>query len=286
MTMAFTPHGPGPITRLKNEILDRLTDGNWVDFCRFMKAQDGTRVLAVIKALSEADLNLPPDQLTSTDILWHIRLAISSAPVVEYIVERELAESLSSSSLPDAGMTVEEAFRLPFAVVAIRIQGHPKTDYQLYAIDGTDLLISNGGFAKAGLSSPMSSIYQRDKGSDLEGLRTQLGILAYIVHGKDTQEDHLGNRGSAKKSRNKSGVEVVRGVVGGRFAAAYRIWHKAQTESDAGNHAGPRPHLRQGHWHLYWTGKGRTTPKMNFVHPCLVNADEVGDVEIQRTVKA
>jgi len=286
--MAFTPPKPGPMTRIKNEILDHLAEDGWLDFCKFVKGQNETMVLALTKTLLEVDLFLNPDQLTPRDIFWHITLALSSSPVVEYIVEKELADSLGTASLPDEEMTIEEAFRLPFQVVAIRIAGAAKTAYKLYAINDGDLLVSadDGHFAMEHLSSPMGSIYPRFKGTDSKGFRTQLGVLAYIVHGKDTQEDRIWNRGSSKKARNKVGTEVVRGVVGGRFAAAYRLWTKAQSDSRGGTHAGPRPHLRAGHWHLYWTGRGRTTPKMNFVHPCLVNADEVGDVEIQRTLQA
>lgn len=48
------------------------------------------------------------------------------------------------------------------------------------------------------------------------------------------------------------------------------------------------PHWRRAHWHLYWTGKGRTVPKHNWIQPVLVNAD-IGDVDrlpvVEREVK-
>lgn len=36
---------------------------------------------------------------------------------------------------------------------------------------------------------------------------------------------------------------------------------------------GMRKHLRRGHFHLYWTGKGRKVPRINFVAPTLVGGD-------------
>ena len=289
--MTFMPPKPGPITRLKNEIIDHLLEDNWVDFCRFVRAQDKAMLSKLIEFLLGTDLidsNIDLNRLTLRDIYWHIELARSSSPIVEYIVERELADSLATSSLPDSDMTVEDAFRLPYGVVAIRIAERPKTAYNLYAIDDGDMLVTgaDGHFSKESLLSPMSSIYPRSNIPKECEFRTQLGVLAYLVHGKDTQETRIENRGSSKKSRNKTGCEVVRGVVGGRFASTYRVWSKTQSVPQDGTHASPRPHLRAGHWHLYWTGEGRTIPKVNFVHPCLVNSDEVGDVEIQRTIKA
>lgn len=36
------------------------------------------------------------------------------------------------------------------------------------------------------------------------------------------------------------------------------------------------PHIRRAHWHLYWVGKGRKEPRLLFLPPTLVNADEIG----------
>jgi hypothetical protein len=46
-----------------------------------------------------------------------------------------------------------------------------------------------------------------------------------------------------------------------------------------------RPHCRPGHWQIYWVGKGRTEARPTFVHPYLVNATDIGDVEIHYKVK-
>lgn len=35
-----------------------------------------------------------------------------------------------------------------------------------------------------------------------------------------------------------------------------------------------QPHIRTGHWHTYWTGKGRTVPIQKFVKETFVNCDD------------
>jgi len=45
------------------------------------------------------------------------------------------------------------------------------------------------------------------------------------------------------------------------------------------------PHIRKAHYHLYWTGKGRKIPKLNFVAPVTVNIGEEPDLPIVRRVK-
>jgi hypothetical protein len=37
--------------------------------------------------------------------------------------------------------------------------------------------------------------------------------------------------------------------------------------------ARPRPHIRRAHWHLYWTGTGRQTPKVRWLPPTFVGSD-------------
>ena len=46
-----------------------------------------------------------------------------------------------------------------------------------------------------------------------------------------------------------------------------------------------RPHVRRAHWHTYWTGAGRTTAKVRWVHPILINADQGEVTPTVRKVK-
>lgn len=45
-----------------------------------------------------------------------------------------------------------------------------------------------------------------------------------------------------------------------------------------------RPHMRKAHWHLYWTGVGRSVPQMRWVAPVVVNADLGAPVDTVRAV--
>lgn len=48
------------------------------------------------------------------------------------------------------------------------------------------------------------------------------------------------------------------GVRVGQSIRAYHVSHASGVEkstSKSGTHASPRPHMRKGHWHHYWTGK-------------------------------
>lgn len=123
-----------------------------------------------------------------------------------------------------------------------------------------------------------------DSDDAAQTLRKVAGLILYITGG-DVVETHM-NPPTGKRARNIPNwrkLPIIHGVVGGKFNSALR--RHIQAEPQGGTHASPRPHLRAGHWHLYWTGKGRETPKVKFLHPCLVNATEVGsDVEIGRKV--
>lgn len=39
-------------------------------------------------------------------------------------------------------------------------------------------------------------------------------------------------------------------------------------------HGKIQPHIRSAHWHTYWTGKGKTIPKLKWIAPIFVNKDQ------------
>ena len=110
----------------------------------------------------------------------------------------------------------------------------------------------------------------------------------FLMSTKDYKDEAIPPVGGGKRNRNKPDFMRNPGlnrVVGGKFQSALKIWEKKQRlESQGGTHASPKPHLRAGHFHLYHTGSGRTIPVVKFLHPCLVNADSVDEVDIQRTI--
>ena len=64
--------------------------------------------------------------------------------------------------------------------------------------------------------------------------------------------------------------------VGVRIGSVIRKSRETQpAEPQGGSHASPRPHLRRAHWHLYWTGQGRTVPRVKWLSPLLVGGDGV-----------
>lgn len=62
-------------------------------------------------------------------------------------------------------------------------------------------------------------------------------------------------------------------LVGEKTGAKIREAEALESEAREGEIA---PHIRRAHWHLYWVGKGRKEPRLLFLPPTLVNADEIG----------
>ena len=56
---------------------------------------------------------------------------------------------------------------------------------------------------------------------------------------------------------------------------------RTQLESDPTKQKNsPRPHVRKGHFHLYWTGPGRQEPKLRFVRPTLIGTGNLPITEV------
>jgi hypothetical protein len=64
--------------------------------------------------------------------------------------------------------------------------------------------------------------------------------------------------------------------VGYRLGSALRL-AAVQPSADhplpSGEGGKRRAHIRRAHWHLFWTGKGRTIPRVRWLHPILVAAE-------------
>lgn len=58
-------------------------------------------------------------------------------------------------------------------------------------------------------------------------------------------------------------------AVGEQIGNTIREYNKANIGVKAGKVR--KPHIRQGHWHLYWTGAGRTIPQLHWLSPIVVN---------------
>lgn len=56
-----------------------------------------------------------------------------------------------------------------------------------------------------------------------------------------------------------------------RRAAQDRQTQDTSDDAAAGKHSPHRPHVRRAHWHLYWTGAGRTVPRVRWVMPAFIH---------------
>lgn len=78
------------------------------------------------------------------------------------------------------------------------------------------------------------------------------------------------------------------GVRIGNAVRAYRSstdrWAKANESDASAGHASPRPHMRRGHWHNFWTGKkdGSEERKLvlKWVAPTFVNAAQEDEIPV------
>lgn len=68
-----------------------------------------------------------------------------------------------------------------------------------------------------------------------------------------------------------------------RKAAALSKEQTHSAVSDDREYRSPRPHMRKAHWHLYWTGQGRTVARMKWVMPIFVKGS-VQDTQDKPTV--
>jgi hypothetical protein len=105
-----------------------------------------------------------------------------------------------------------------------------------------------------------------------------LPLLVYLV----SREPEIGHRQDPARRPERRRKERDAGgpnwwEVGYRVGA---VLGRAGERGPAGPAAGaasgrsPAPHVRRGHYHLYWTGPGRREPEVRWVHPVLVGDRE------------
>jgi len=221
-----------------------------------------------------------------------IRIAALHNPVVEYVIPQRLRDEFRKSSFPSS-TKIGDLFFLPFRVMAFSSQGE-RRNWWVFAFNPDGSLVVLDDQCVVCLPPELTIqefIAEQENEKDLGNAMEILGTMCYL-RGDDHRTIPLPTR-KGKKYRNRQSFQIIHGEVGGKFMSALRRY-EAQQDAEAASrpHGSPRPHIRAGHFALYWTGKGSRTgtgpkiPKVQFVHPCLVNADSVGpDVEIQRTVK-
>lgn len=126
----------------------------------------------------------------------------------------------------------------------------------------------------------------------LEIARRVLPVLLYLASKEPDITRHPSGDTPPRKTRKGRRARPLRVEawrVGARIGATLRgVREVTQRDGEGGEERrGPRPHLRRAHWHLYWTGKGRTVPRVKWVAPTIVNATsaplptEVRPVEVR-----
>lgn len=115
----------------------------------------------------------------------------------------------------------------------------------------------------------------------------RLSLLLYLC----AVNADITHKGIPETPQNPQPVKTKRGAkefpiptpkawdVGFRIGAAIRRAQQRESAKGGGTHASPRPHVRRGHYHLYWTGpkSSHRKPSIKWLSPILVNFDG-GDI--------
>lgn len=108
-----------------------------------------------------------------------------------------------------------------------------------------------------------------------------INVLLYIA-GSDDHVKRVGNvrAGKIKKYRRAANVtpelegalseDYTEGEVGAQMIAAMRRYADGERSEGASTGRSVRPHMRRAHSRLYWTGEGRTIPRVRFLAPVSV----------------
>ena len=123
----------------------------------------------------------------------------------------------------------------------------------------------------------------------VEALPRHLSLLVYLCSDEpDTsrQSDVPRRRGrGAVKTPNWADRVDVGYYIGSVIRMNRAINHAQAEASEPGSHASPRPHMRRAHWHLYWTGTGRTVPRVKWIAPVFVNGDGENVSPVTHSIK-
>ena len=134
-------------------------------------------------------------------------------------------------------------------------------------------------------TSPISGITEKQYTQCVAHVYRHLNLLLYLC----SDEPDTERRNPIPRRRGNGKIQVASYPdtidVGTYIGSAIRA-SKGATEEEgslsegAGTrgvtegvpHTTYRPHMRRAHWHLYWTGQGRTIPRVKWISPIFVNA--------------
>ena len=216
--------------------------------------------------------------MASCALFQSCRAALES-PIVGYSIKKEILEEFGGSNLDLPTETImDDLIKLPYHHVATWHESCPESlcVLSIEQYNGERFLvcanIDRGFYMSVPLSMTFGEFIHRTNDPKTMLLdKFTLSIILYITHGKDKNEEKC-KITSYQRAKSKNNYVTIKGIVGGNFAIKMNQWKKDQYIPHGGTHSSPIPHLRRGHWHKYRTGVGRSSSRIIFVHPCLINA--------------
>lgn len=112
-------------------------------------------------------------------------------------------------------------------------------------------------------------------------MRLCLGLFLYMSH-PDLQKNvvpkmHHNHDRMMRDLRKGVIGDDMRGLINGKAGSVIKVKYGKSGHSGGSGGTGisPLAHWRRGHWHLYWTGPGKTIPRANWLEPILVNPEKI-----------
>jgi len=164
-------------------------------------------------------------------------------------------------------------------------------------------LIQNRGYAGGAPGCPPPETEALDRALDAAWsstaplARLAVNAILYILGDEDVVRHAAESRGgreagvsvrrprTPEEHRRLDLAPVARWSVGVRYAQAITRYLRDEATVPVGSTDGTaqaravRPHLRAAHAHLYWTGPGRTTPRVRFLPPITVKGGPAPDAD-------
>lgn len=132
--------------------------------------------------------------------------------------------------------------------------------------------------------------------SSTDSLRLEIGralqLVIYLLAVNADVQENAAQKQIYRRPKDSSSIkdkasEIRKWDVGVRVGQTIRAYHvdrsseAGEAKSKSGTHASPRPHIRRGHWHHYWTGK-RADPEsrkliLKWTTPMLIGGSSSND---------
>ncbi|MBF0235868.1 MAG: hypothetical protein HQK65_22970 [Desulfamplus sp.] len=135
----------------------------------------------------------------------------------------------------------------------------------------------------------LSALDNADVEKMAESYYPYFSLVLYLCSSEPDIIQTSKNKRKVKKTKNPKKQKRALPTeyrVGATIGATIRRAKENYSSSGAtGTGSKKSPHIRKAHYHLYWTGKGRKIPKLNFVAPMTINIGKEPDLPIVKRVK-